>query len=109
MLSKVNVCIRFRPLNNRERDLGDSEVWRVEQGSIKHVEKDQHFSFDHVFDSEASSEQVFTALGAPIVDSVLHGANGTIFACSFLNVVGIGPHFWYHFQTVKPAVARRSR
>ena len=36
--------------------------------------------FDHVFDSNSTQKQVYDVAAKPIIDSVLEGFNGTIFA-----------------------------
>jgi len=38
------------------------------------------FEFDHVFDTESIQKDVYDISARPIVDSVLEGFNGTIFA-----------------------------
>lgn len=38
------------------------------------------FTFDHVFDSDSTQQEVYTSCARPLVDSVLGGYNGTIFA-----------------------------
>jgi len=39
-----------------------------------------NFSFDHVFDMQTTQKQIYDAAAKPIIDSVLEGFNGTIFA-----------------------------
>ena len=39
-----------------------------------------HFSFDRVFDSAASTEELYAACVKDIVDSAVTGMNGTVFA-----------------------------
>jgi Tfp pilus assembly pilus retraction ATPase PilT len=36
--------------------------------------------FDHVFDSNSTQKEVYDLAAKPIIDSVLEGFNGTIFA-----------------------------
>ena len=43
-------------------------------------EVDKAFAFDAVFGPETSQRQVYDACAAPVVESVLAGYNGTIFA-----------------------------
>jgi len=38
------------------------------------------FMFDRVFDMDSNQKQVYDAAAKPIIDSVLEGFNGTIFA-----------------------------
>ena len=44
------------------------------------VKGGQNFVFDHVFNLESTQKQVYDAAAKPIIDSVLEGFNGTIFA-----------------------------
>jgi len=39
-----------------------------------------NFSFDHVFDMQTTQKQIYDVAAKPIIDSVLEGFNGTIFA-----------------------------
>lgn len=43
-------------------------------------EPPKSFYFDAVFDDQAEQERVYDVCGAPLVESVLQGYNGTIFA-----------------------------
>ena len=38
------------------------------------------FTFDHVFDTKSTSSQIFDTMAREIVDSVMGGIHGTIFA-----------------------------
>lgn len=49
--------------------------------SIKDVgDKDRVFSFDMTFEPGCEQERVFKQAALPIIESVLEGYNGTIFA-----------------------------
>lgn len=83
--TNVRVVCRFRPLNDRECSLGAqcasfpaerTVVVRGEGG-----EAGAHtFTFDHVFPPETGQEEVFECAARPVVDSVMEGYNGTVFA-----------------------------
>ena len=38
------------------------------------------FNFDHIFDMNSTQKEVYDSAAKPIIDSVLEGFNGTIFA-----------------------------
>lgn len=86
----IKVVVRCRPINKKEQDKNckvivemdlDSNTVTVsppENASADHQVKS--FSFDHVFHTQATQESVYNAVARPIVQNVLEGYNGTIFA-----------------------------
>nr|CAG4715957.1 unnamed protein product [Naegleria fowleri] len=85
-LESVKVCVRCRPFNQTE----------IEKKSKKCVEIDKNlnqviltkneneppkppFTFDAVFDMDATQLEVFQSTAKPIVESVMDGYNGTVF------------------------------
>ena len=84
----INVGIRIRPLNSREVDEGQGELYRAipGQNAIVQVNSDgeDNFSnvqgYDHVFDPSTTTEDIYNSVGRDIVDGVVNGINGTIFA-----------------------------
>eukprot|EP01059_Diplonema_ambulator_P003040 TRINITY_DN12695_c0_g1_i1.p1 TRINITY_DN12695_c0_g1~~TRINITY_DN12695_c0_g1_i1.p1 ORF type:complete len:941 (+),score=408.75 TRINITY_DN12695_c0_g1_i1:48-2870(+) len=73
VLARVNpkpgdVCLRLE---------GNQTIVPVEESGSLHHHK---FNFDHVFDREATQDEVFEDVGLPTVDKVLEGYNGTVFA-----------------------------
>lgn len=42
--------------------------------------QDTNFTFDRVFNLESTQKEVYDIAAKPIIDSVLDGFNGTIFA-----------------------------
>jgi hypothetical protein len=81
----VSVMCRFRPLNEKEKlqtkdicvDFIDSQQLNLRSTAENNSYK---FSFDKVFDVNSTQQQVYMDSAKPIVDSVLEGFNGTIFA-----------------------------
>ena len=82
----VSVMCRFRPLNEKEKlqskdlcvDFKDNQ-----EISIKSTAENNNiykFSFDRIFDMNSTQKEVYDAAAKPIIDSVLEGFNGTIFA-----------------------------
>lgn len=85
----VRVVVRVRPLNSKETADKRGVIVRMDttaqQVILQHpnsdsVEAPKSFTFDAVFDDEVSQVAVYDATARPIVDSVLNGYNGTIFA-----------------------------
>ena len=44
------------------------------------AKQDTNFTFDHVFNMESTQKEVYDCAAKPIIESVLDGFNGTIFA-----------------------------
>ncbi|XP_057165611.1 centromere-associated protein E isoform X4 [Ursus arctos] len=78
----VAVCVRVRPLNNREEALGgDTQVyWKTDNNAIYQVDGIKSFHFDRVFHSNETTKNVYEEIAVPIIDSAIQGYNGTIFA-----------------------------
>lgn len=60
-------------------------AWRVWGGAqnpkADEREEDKTFTFDHAYGMETTQREVYNTTASPIVESVLEGYNGTIFAC----------------------------
>jgi hypothetical protein len=85
----VQVMVRCRPLNHGEQKderasivTMDTSRGQVFLKNIKAVSSQdgKQFSFDAVFDATSKQENVFATAAQPIIDSVMNGYNGTIFA-----------------------------
>ena len=46
-------------------------------------EQPKQFTFDSTYGPDCTQKQIYDITASPIVDSVLHGFNGTIFAVSY--------------------------
>ena len=89
----VRVVVRIRPLNKDEKAAGYVAVVRANSArkevTISSVEGSAHgggprvFTFDQTYGEESTQREVYDTTAAPIVESVLAGFNGTIFACEF--------------------------
>uniref|UniRef100_A0A674MGS3 Kinesin-like protein n=1 Tax=Takifugu rubripes TaxID=31033 RepID=A0A674MGS3_TAKRU len=75
----IKVLCRFRPLNQSEVVRGDLFLPKF-QGDDSVVVGGKSFSFDHVFPTNTTQEQVYNTCAKQIVKDVLYGYNGTIFA-----------------------------
>ncbi|XP_013965533.1 centromere-associated protein E isoform X3 [Canis lupus familiaris] len=78
----VAVCVRVRPLNDREEALGgDTQIyWKTDNNAIYQVDGSKSFNFDRVFHSNETTKHVYEEIAVPIIDSAIQGYNGTIFA-----------------------------
>lgn len=86
----VQVVVRCRPLSERERRLESYNVVNVhpERGVIEVLnpkaksenEKFKIFTYDGVYDSRFSQQNLYDEIVRPLVSSVLEGYNGCVFA-----------------------------
>ncbi|XP_048189555.1 centromere-associated protein E isoform X2 [Perognathus longimembris pacificus] len=78
----VAVCVRVRPLNPREEELGEATqvYWKTGNNVIYQVDGSKSFNFDRVFHSNETTKNVYEEIAVPIIDSAIQGYNGTIFA-----------------------------
>ncbi|NP_001084268.1 kinesin family member 3A L homeolog [Xenopus laevis] len=84
----VKVVVRCRPLNERERAMSSKMAVGVDEirGTISVHKVDsmneppKTFTFDTVFGPDSNQLDVYNLTARPIIDSVLEGYNGTIFA-----------------------------
>mmetsp|Transcript_27419 Transcript_27419/g.59937 ORF Transcript_27419/g.59937 Transcript_27419/m.59937 type:complete len:805 (-) Transcript_27419:181-2595(-) len=84
----VKVVVRVRPLSDKEVSEGREKCVQMDlkrnvavlkkPGGTERDSKD--FTFDAVFDETLSQQQIFDDTALEIVDSVMDGFNGTIFA-----------------------------
>ncbi|XP_044066376.1 kinesin family member 5Aa isoform X3 [Siniperca chuatsi] len=75
----IKVLCRFRPLNQSEILRGDQFLPKF-QGDDTVVVGGKSYSFDRVFPTNTTQEQVYNTCAKQIVKDVLFGYNGTIFA-----------------------------
>ncbi|OMJ73531.1 hypothetical protein SteCoe_27754 [Stentor coeruleus] len=83
--SNIKVLCRFRPLNTYERQ--SSELIKIEfkNDSLTIFPTSEYsnpltFTFDYIFTSESTQQHVYTQAAKPIIEDVIQGFNGTIFA-----------------------------
>ncbi|CAH0678191.1 unnamed protein product [Spodoptera exigua] len=82
----IQVFIRLRPLNQRERDiksLGVIEVVNNREVVVRQSQQTSHtkkFTFDRAFAPNASQLQVYQEVVSPLIEEVLNGYNCTVFA-----------------------------
>src|SRR5690242_10797087 len=89
---RIQVIVRKRPLNSKERLRGESDVLiqrspntiivkeeKVKVDLTRYVEE-HHFTFDGVFNEDVDNEQLYRATVQPIVQAAFQGAKVTCFA-----------------------------
>ena len=82
----IKVAVRCRPLNPKEIKQNCSKVIKVDQSRneifLNHPKnkKKKQFTFDYTYDEKSKQEEVYQMCAFRIVESVLEGYNGTIFA-----------------------------
>lgn len=78
----IKVCCRFRPQNQIERENSGKICFEVPPGgtSVYVPSSDHTFVFDRVFRWDANQKEVYDYSAKPIINAVLRGFNGTVFA-----------------------------
>ena len=82
----VRVIIRCRPMSSREIEDGHEEVVQMdkERGEVRVQRSNDDFpkvfTFDQVYDVKSRQIDIFDETAYPIIDKILEGYNGTIFA-----------------------------
>lgn len=85
----VKVVVRIRPLSKKENEDGRKAIITARKERSEVVIESQHaaeggapkvFTFDATYGADSTQEQIYVSSAYPIVESVLKGFNGTIFA-----------------------------
>ena len=83
----VKVVVRCRPLGSKEMEEQRECIVNVDmtQDSIaicnpSNIKEIKSFTFDHTYDYRATQELIFSQTALPILESIMEGYNGTIFA-----------------------------
>ncbi|KAG0207489.1 Kinesin-like protein kif24 [Mortierella sp. GBA30] len=91
MMAKIRVCVRKRPLSNKEIHRGEKDMANVAGRQLavdepkvrldmtKFIERHK-FVFDEVFDSDATNEDVYRRTAFPLVQYLFEGGKATCFA-----------------------------
>ena len=89
-MKRINVYVRLRPpfvdelADDFDADAAEVTAVHVTAAGLIRLVSKQHrmreFRFDHAFGPDATQDDVFAALGEPIVDAVLRGHNGCVCA-----------------------------
>lgn len=104
----VRVCVRIRPLFGKEKQEGrecivfaDAKHGTINIKDPKSADGEKNFTFDAAFPDSCSQMDIYTGAASGIVDAVLDGFNGTIFAYGqtgagkICGVVGVDRGFFY--------------
>jgi Kinesin motor domain len=87
--STVQVVVRCRPLNTKEKQDGRKTIvsMEVRDGQVlvqnpksSYDEPAKSFTYDQVYGGDSQQLELFSITAKPIVASVMAGYNGTIFA-----------------------------
>ena len=83
--TNIKVVSRFRPPNEMEKQLPnkpENGIFFPDESSVEITIKEcpEKYTLDRIFRPTATQQEVFEFLGQQIVDDVLNGFNGTIFA-----------------------------
>jgi len=83
----VKVMVRVRPMNSKENQSGFHNCVKIDQQLNQIVimkpndrESEKTFTFDTVFTPDALQQSIYEQSAFPLVESVVEGYNGTIFA-----------------------------
>lgn len=90
-IENIAVCIRVRPLTEREERAKDTNILRIIPNlnaiTVLHAVTEQPlpgkqntFQYDHIFGPEQSTLDIYEHVAHDIVQSAMNGINGTIFA-----------------------------
>lgn len=105
----VRVCVRCRPLNSKEKSDGRERIVTMDprSGTCSIIppggnngELPKTFTFDQVYDESVTQEYIYMQTASRVVDSVLEGFNGTIFACVAL--------VSYLYACIRLSISRRN-
>jgi len=82
-MSSVKVALRIRPLSAKERLNGNHKCVSISNNNnipqlILHP--DRKFSFDYIFDDNATQKEVYTSCVRPLLMNFIDGFNATILA-----------------------------
>ncbi|XP_004707093.1 kinesin-like protein KIF2B [Echinops telfairi] len=89
---RICVCVRKRPLNQRETVMKDLDIITIPSNNVVMVHEskqkvdltryleNQIFCFDHAFDATASNELVYQFTAQPLVESIFRKGMATCFA-----------------------------
>ena len=87
MSEAIKVVVRVRPMNQKEKDRDCSSILKIEQENNQiaiqkpdEIDNIKTFAFDNVFSENSHQHSVYTKTAYNLVENVLTGYNGTIFA-----------------------------
>lgn len=85
--ANVIVCVRIRPLNDRELVDGSSLCFlpTTDNKGVQEIDCDRghtikYWNYDHTFGPDTSNKTIFDTIGSQIIDAALNGYNSVLFA-----------------------------
>ena len=83
----VKVVVRCRPLGSKEMEEQRECIVNVDMNACfiqvynpQNIKEIKSFTFDHTYDWRATQQLIFNQTALPILESIMEGYNGTIFA-----------------------------
>ena len=83
----VKVVMRCRPLTPKEMEDQrecivnvDMDIGSIQVYNPQNIKELKSFTFDHTYDWRATQQLIFEQTALPILESIMEGYNGTIFA-----------------------------
>ena len=83
----VKVMVRVRPMNTKEKNLNCQRIVKVDKANnqielmrVDEPAPSKDFAYDSVYDEDSKQQAVYDESAFPLVESVIQGYNGTIFA-----------------------------
>ncbi|XP_058813246.1 osmotic avoidance abnormal protein 3 [Topomyia yanbarensis] len=86
MAENVKVVVRCRPMNKREQQAGCKNITQIDNAAVNldnpndKSAPQKSFKFDSAYGYAATTENIYSDICYPLVESVLEGYNATIFA-----------------------------
>ncbi|XP_055622720.1 osmotic avoidance abnormal protein 3 isoform X2 [Toxorhynchites rutilus septentrionalis] len=86
MAENVKVVVRCRPMNKREQQTGCKNITQIDNSTVNLDNPNdanapqKSFKFDSAYGYAATTENIYSDICYPLVESVLEGYNATIFA-----------------------------
>lgn len=81
--TNIRVAVRCRPLSTKEKANAEQSCVKIQSGVITLTatnEEEHKFGFDLLFGIDSRQDEVWTAIGLPVLQKAIAGYNGTIFA-----------------------------
>ncbi|CAG9323806.1 unnamed protein product [Blepharisma stoltei] len=85
-MEAVKVVVRVRPLNQAEKNRGNYSILQIDREFNQCIitnpktQLPKTFAYDSVYDEQSAQQLLYDETAYPLVESVLQGYNGTIFA-----------------------------
>lgn len=102
-MESVRVCLRVRPFSENESH--ESVVSLSDPCITLQSDTNKEFTFDAVFGHQVTQEEVYNRTAHAIVESALHGYNGTVFA---YGQTGTGKTFSMEGTATNPGIVPSS-